>query len=143
MLVLITHETSGRVREEFLAQGHDAYSCDLLPSEDDSPRHVIGDAWETIQRMRPDLVGMHPECTYLNGAGIHWNNRGRGWERTEAAVENARKLMSLPMKWYLENPVGVLSSRIRKPDQIIQPYEFGDDASKKICLWLNSLSLRS
>jgi hypothetical protein len=75
----------------------------------------------------------------MNGAGLHWNNRGRGWEKTEASIEEVKWCMSHNMPWYLENPVGIISSRIRKPDQIIQPYQFGDDASKKTCLWLNRL----
>ena len=139
MKVLICCESSGVVREAFRALGHDAWSCDLLPADDSSPHHyqcdmfeVIGDEW--------DLVGMHPECTYMTVAGIHWNNRGRGWERTEAAIEQVRRLMERKGAWYLENPVSIISTRIRKPNQIIQPYEFGDDASKKTCLWLNGLS---
>jgi hypothetical protein len=86
-----------------------------------------------------DFIGAHLPCTYLNGAGIHWNNRGRGWDKTEAALEDVRWFLSLPQPGYLENPVGIISTRIRKPDQIIQPYEFGDDASKKTCLWLKSI----
>lgn len=80
--------------------------------------------------------------TYLCGSGIHWNNRGRGWERTEQAVEFVLKLAEAPISQItIENPIGILSTRWRKPDQIIQPYEFGDDASKKTCLWLKGLPL--
>lgn len=86
-----------------------------------------------------DMFGFHPTCQYVNGAGIHWNNRGRGWEKTEAAVAFARMLMQRPEPWYLENPVGILSTRIRKPDQTVQPYDYGDDASKRTCLWLHRL----
>lgn len=138
MKILIAFETSGRIREAMRANGHDVYSCDVLPSEDDSPRHIISDV-RTLDLTAYDLVGMHPPCTYLTGSGIHWNDRGRGWERTEESIALVQWLMSHDVPWYLENPVGIISSRIRKPDQIIQPYEFGDDASKKTCLWLNKL----
>lgn len=138
MRVLIVCESSGTVREAFRKLGHDAWSCDLLPADDGSPHHYKCDMREVIDSTW-DFVGMHPECTYVNGAGIHWNNRGRGWEKTEASIEQIKWLMSHTMPWYLENPVGIISTRIRKPNQYIQPYEFGDDASKKTCLWLNKL----
>ena len=138
MKIFIAFETWGRIREAMRANGHEVWSCDVLPSEDDSPRHIIADV-RTLDLSAYDLVGMHPPCTYLTGSGIHWNNRGRGWERTEEAIALVRWLMSHDVPWYLENPVGIISSRIRKPDQIIQPYEFSDDASKKTCLWLNRL----
>jgi hypothetical protein len=88
-----------------------------------------------------DLLIMHPDCTYLAVSGLHWNHRRPGRAAmTEAAVEFVRKLMALPCaRWAIENPVGCLSSRIRKPDQIIQPWHFGDDASKATCLWLKNL----
>lgn len=85
------------------------------------------------------MMGFHPPCTYLSVSGIHWNNRGRGWDSTNDALEFVRWCMSHRCPWYLENPVSIISSKIRKPDQTIQPYEFGDDASKRTCLWLNSL----
>jgi hypothetical protein len=94
-------------------------------------REVISQDW--------DLIGMHPECTYMTVAGIHWNYNWRGHEKTKKALEQVRWLMSHKVPWYLENPVSVISTKIRKPDQIIQPYEFGEDASKSTCLWLNEL----
>lgn len=99
------------------------------------------DARDAIRLGGWDLIGLHPPCTYLTVAGIHWNNRGRGWEKTEEAVELVKELLELTRATpsYLENPVSLISSRIRKPDQIIQPYDFGEDASKKTCLWLNKL----
>lgn len=136
--VLIVCECSGTVRQAFRDLGHEAWSCDLRPADDSSEFHYQCDMRDVIEGDW-DLVGMHPDCTYMTVAGIHWNNRGRGWERTEAAVEQVRWLMSYTFPWYLENPVSIISSRIRKPDQIIQPYEFGADASKKTCLWLNKL----
>lgn len=138
MRVLITHESSGTVREAFRALGHDAWSCDLLQADDGSPRHyqcdvreVIGGGWH--------LIGMHPACTFICGSGLHWNDRGRGWEKTDAALADVRWLMDRDVPYYLENPVGIISTRIRKPDQTIQPYDFGEDASKRTCLWLNGL----
>lgn len=151
MRVLIACERSGIVREAFRALGHDAWSCDLEPAED------AGDAWWTqhFQRNVLDIFGQidrgflppfdlmiaHPECRYLSVSGLHWNHRRP--ERaalTEEAVAFALALWNAPIaKVALENPVGILSSRIRKPDQIIQPYEFGEDASKATCLWLRGL----
>lgn len=137
--VLITHECSGVVRESFRALGHEAWSCDLKDADDNSPHHYRTDWREAVADRQWDFIGSHPVCTYLNGAGIHWNNRGRGWERTEEALNEIRELLAIQVPGYIENPVGVISSRIRKPDQIVQPYEFGDDASKKTCLWLRGL----
>lgn len=94
---------------------------------------------EIIDAQPWDLVGMHPNCKYLCGSGIHWNDRGRGWDGTNKALDEVRWLMSHTMPWYLENPVGLISTRIRKPSQCVQPFEFGDDASKKTCLFLNRL----
>lgn len=140
MKVLICMESSGVVREAFRARGHDAWSCDLLPSDDGSPYHHQGDV-RAVLRAQPeqDLIGFHPPCTYLCGSGIHWNDRGRGWEETDQAIGFVLWCMSHDIPWYLENPVGLISTMIRKPDQTIQPYQFGDDASKKTCLWLNKL----
>lgn len=123
------------------AVGVDAYSCDLLPADDASPHHIQGDCLDAMQERDWCGYGMHPDCTYLTVAGIHWNNRGRGWDRTFAALEFVRQLMKLGggKPWYLENPVSIISTRVRKPDQIIQPYQFGEDASKATCLWLNGL----
>jgi len=140
MRILICCESSGTVRNAFRALGHDAWSCDLLPADDSSPYHIQGDCLEQLDNGW-DMFGFHPPCTFLCVSGIHWNNRGRGWEQTEQALAFVRKLMARPEPWYLENPVSIISSRIRKPDQIIQPYQFGEDASKKTCLWLNRLPL--
>ena len=136
--VLIVCESSGTVREAFRRLGHDAWSCDLLPADDGSENHYKCDAREVLTDAW-DLVGMHPPCTYLSVSGIHWNNRGRGWERTHEALGFVEWLMSHDMPWYLENPMSIISTKIRKPDQIIQPYDFGEDASKRTCLWLNRL----
>lgn len=137
--ILIGCETSGIVREAFSRLGFNAYSCDILPSEDGSEFHIVGDVLKVAFEKEWSLIVVHPPCTYLSVSGIHWNNRGRGWEKTELAVEFVRKLMELEGFWALENPISIISSRIRRPDQIIQPYEYGEDASKKTCLWLNGL----
>ena len=139
MKVLVACEYSGRVRDAFLAAGHDAMSCDLLPT--DAPglhyqgdvRDVLGDGW--------DLMIAHPPCTYLSVSGMHWTVRGlRDPRLTEEALDFVRLLMDAPIQRIaIENPVSVISSRIRKPDQIITPYQYGHDASKKTCLWLKDL----
>lgn len=140
MKICIFYESSGIVREAFRAKGYDAWSCDVQAADDGSKFHIQGDAIDHLDDGW-DMLGFHPPCTFVNGAGIHWNNRGRGWDRTEHAVNYARALMKRREPWYLENPVGILSTRIRRPDQTIQPHNFGDDASKKTCLWLHRLPL--
>jgi len=139
MRVLVACEYSGRVRDAFIAAGHDAMSCDLLPTDVAGPHYqgdvldIINDGW--------DLMVAHPPCTYLSVSGMHWTTRGlRDPQLTEDALDFVRKLLDAPIGMIaLENPVSVISSRIRKPDQIINPYEFGHDASKKTCLWLKNL----
>jgi hypothetical protein len=136
--VLVACEYSGVVRDAFLAQGHDALSCDLLPSESPGP-HYQGDVRDLLKSSW-DLLICHPPCTYLSVSGIHWNNRGRGWEKTDEALEFVEMLLGADVPHIaLENPVSIISSRIRKPDQIIQPHQFGHDASKATCLWLKGL----
>jgi len=131
MRVLVACEYSGRVREAFRKRGHDAWSCDLLPSDDDSPHHIQGDVLEVINDDW-DLMIAHPPCTYLSVSGLHWNKRD--------ALQFVRLLLDAPVdRIALENPVSCISTRIRKPDQIIQPWQFGHDASKKTCLWLKNL----
>lgn len=138
MKVLIACEYSGTVRDAFIAAGHDAMSCDLLPTEKPGP-HYQGDVLDILDDGWDLLIG-HPPCTYLSVSGIHWNNRGRGWDKTEKALEFFRLLLDAPIaRIAIENPVGIVSSRIRKPDQIIQPYRFGHNASKATCLWLKNL----
>jgi len=140
MRVLVGCEFSGVVRNAMRRLGHEAWSCDLLAAEDGSPYHLhgdvrqyLGDGW--------DLGIFHPPCTYLTVSGLHWNGRVPDRARkTEDAIVFVRTLLEAPIpRIALENPVGCLSTRIRKPDQIIQPYEFGADASKKTCLWLKNL----
>jgi site-specific DNA-cytosine methylase len=139
MRVLVACESSGTVRDAFRALGHDALSCDLLPSDNGGPHYqgdvtdILGEGW--------DLMIAHPPCTYLSVSGMHWTTRGlRDPKLTDDALDFVRLLMAAPIpRICIENPVSIISSRIRKPDQIIQPWQFGDDASKKTCLWLKGL----
>ena len=113
-------------------------SCDLLPTESDGP-HYQGDVMDVLCE-EWDMMIAHPPCTYLSVSGIHWNNRGRGWEETRKALNFVRLLMAAPIpRIAVENPISIISSWIRKPDQIIHPHQFGHDASKKTCLWLKNL----
>lgn len=141
MRVLIACEYSGAVRDAFRARGHDAMSCDLLPTDVPGPHYqgdvfdVIGDGW--------DLMVAHPPCTYLSSSGLHWNGRVEGRAaKTEDALAFVRALLDAPIpRIAVENPVGCIGTRIRKADQTIQPHQFGDDASKATCLWLKGLPL--
>lgn len=140
MRILVACESSGVVREAFRARGHDAWSCDLLPADDGSKHHVQGDALRVL-RDGWDMMICHPPCRFLSSSGLHWNGRvpGRA-EQTEEAISFARALWSAPIERIaLENPIGRLSKALRRPDQIIQPHQFGADASKATCLWLKGL----
>ena len=139
--VLVACEYSGTVRDAFRRRGHDAVSCDLLPTDAPGPHYqgpvqdIISDRW--------DLMIAHPPCTYLSVSGMHWTTRGlRDPQLTDDALEFVRMLMGAPVpRIAVENPISVISTRIRKPDQIITPSQFGHDASKKTCLWLKGLPL--
>lgn len=154
--VVIYCETSGIVREAFRRNGHDAISVDLLPSQDGSKHHVIADMWEHAATMIanatiPDLAIFHNDCTYLTASAEWAYSDGPyhikvkpetlvGAQRRaarELAIEDVYTIDRLPFpRKVLENPVGVLSRRFRRPNQIIQPFELGEDASKKTCFWL-------
>lgn len=141
MKVLVACESSGSVRDAFTAAGHDATSCDLLPSE--SPgKHYQGDVRDMLGESW-DILIAHPPCTYLSSSGSHWNTRRpERAAQTEDAILFADLFINgcahIPLR-AIENPIGCLSTRIRKPDQIIQPWQFGADASKSTCLWLVGL----
>ena len=141
MRVLIACEYSGAVRDAFRARGHDAMSCDLLPTDVDGP-HYHGDVFDVIGNGW-DLMIAHPPCTYLCSSGLHWNGRVEGRAaKTEDALAFVRALFDAPIpRIAIENPVGCIGTRIRKADQTIQPHQFGDDASKATCLWLKGLPL--
>lgn len=142
MRVLVACEHSGVVRRQFRELGHDAWSADLLPADDGSEYHIQGDVLSILDDGW-DMMIAFPPCQYITGAGLHWNKyRPERKALTEEALEFVRALLDAPIdKIALENPVGAISTRIRKPDQIIQPYEFGEDASKRTCFWLKGLPL--
>jgi len=139
MKVLVACEYSGIVRDAFAAKGHDAWSCDILPTE--SPgNHFQGDVLEHLDKGW-DIMIAHPPCTHLAVSGARWFTEGKKpWSLQEEALDFVRKLLDAPIhKIALENPVSVISTKIRKPNQIIQPFQFGHDVSKKTCLWLKNL----
>jgi len=152
MRVIIGYETSGMVREAFRALGHNAWSCDILPADDGSPYHIQCDIFD-VANEDWDIGIFHPPCTYLTGSAAWAFKDGPyhqkvkpitlvGADRRAAradALKDVLRLMALPYPKAIENPVGAISTYICKPDQIIQPYMFGDDASKKTCLWLDRL----
>lgn len=195
MRVLVACEYSGVVRDAFKSAGHNAWSCDFLPSEstgahyEGDVRHMLegwepvqftsqcdsdGSGWCHLRDVDPsecpcigptqdgveymekdgtlfgrlidhphwDLMIAHPPCTYLCSSGLHWNSRTAGRsDKTEEALAFVKLLMDAPIPMIaLENPVGCISTRIRKPDQIIQPWQFGHNASKSTCIWLKNLS---
>lgn len=136
MKVLVACEYSGIVRDAFITRGHNAVSCDLLPTEREGP-HYLGDVFDIINDGW-DLMIAHPPCTHLAVSGARWFK--------EKMVEQAQalafvtKLMAVPIpKIAIENPISIISSRIRKPDQIIQPWQFGHGETKATCLWLKNL----
>lgn len=155
MRVLVGCEFSGVVRDAFAARGHDAWSCDLLPSARGG-QHYQCDVRDVVH-LDWDLFIFHPTCTYLTVAAAwcyyhpddkhlpesdrrphpKWPDRK---QQQKDSIEFCKWGMGLPIKRIaMENPIGVLSSQYRKPDQIIQPHQFGHDASKSTCLWLNNL----
>lgn len=140
MNVLVACEFSGRVREAFRKKGHNAWSCDLERALDGSCWHYEEDVLRCLVTGAWDLVIAHPPCTYLCSSGLHWNKRiSERAEKTAEAVEFFVKFIRCAPKVCIENPVGIMSTLYQKPDQIIQPYQFGDDASKSTCLWLQGL----
>lgn len=142
MNVLVVCECSGVVREAFRRRGHAAWSCDLKPAEDGSPYHHTGDGLRIARRPGWDLVIAHPPCTYLCASGMHWTTRGlRDPKLTQDALEFVAALWSLPAaRVCIENPVGAIRGLLAPATQYIQPYQFGDDASKRTGLWLRGLA---
>jgi len=134
--VLVACEYSGVVRDAFLARGHDAVSCDLLPTDVPGP-HIEGDV-RAVLNDDWDLMIAHPPCTHLCSSGaLHFHKKAT---QQAEALQFVRDLLDSPIpRVCVENPVGVLSTRLRKPDQIIHPWEFGHPESKTTCLWLKRL----
>jgi len=138
MNVLVGCEFSGAVRDAFIAAGHNTMSCDLLPSEKPGPhyqgdvRDVLGDGW--------DLMVAHPPCTHLAVSGARHFAEKIADGRQQAALDFVRLLMDAPIpRIAIENPISIISSRIRKPDQVIHPWQFGHGETKATCLWLKNL----
>jgi hypothetical protein len=136
--ILIACEFSGRVRDAFRERGHNAISCDLLPTERPGP-HIQGDVLEVLSAGWEMLIAF-PPCTYLANSGARW------WAQRQpeqaAALAFVQRLLDAPIpRVALENPEGYLSTAIRKPDQLIHPWEYGEPEEKKTCLWLTNLPL--
>ena len=140
MKILVACEFSGRVRNAFRQEGHQAWSCDLLPAETPSPYHLQQPV-ETLltEENRWELLIAFPPCTDLAVSGA-WQWPRKGPERQQAAIQFVKLLLNAPVpRIALENPIGKLSTALRKPDQILQPWHFGDPATKATCLWLKNL----
>lgn len=136
MRILVACEFSGIVRERFACLGHNVWSCDLLPTELPG-QHIKGDVLEHLQDGW-DIMIAHPPCTHLAVSGARWFKEKR--KEQQEALDFVRKLMEAPiLKICIENPVSIISSKIRKPDQIIQPWQFGHGETKATCLWLKNL----
>ncbi len=138
MKILIACEYSGEVREAFRAAGHDAMSCDLLPTDAPGPHYqgpvedIIYEGW--------DMMIAFPPCTHLAVSGARWFKEKRADGRQQDALAFVRMLMDAPIaRIAIENPVSIISSHIRKPDQTIQPWQFGHGETKRTCLWLKNL----
>lgn len=147
--ILITHEESQVVMSAFLQMGHDAYSCDLLPTSGDYPdRHLQMDCFKAIQIVKPDFLGMHPECTrltvaankyYLPQYAERFPNIRQERKRAIRHFLKCVEALEAVGCGYIENPIGIMSRLYRKPNQIIQPYQFGHTERKSTCLWLFGL----
>lgn len=144
MIILVACEFSGTVRRAFRERGHDAWSCDLLPADDGDPHHEQCDVAELIGYPHWDMIISFPPCTHLSVSGARYfknkqKQQADALDFVRLCLDPPDNGRGSPRKICMENPVGVISSRIRKPDQIIQPWQFGDNASKKTCLWLRNL----
>lgn len=137
MRVLVACESSGTVRRAFRERGHDAWSCDLLPADDGSEFHIQGDARKAL-RDGWDLLIAHPPCTHLSVSGSRWFKEKEDVQQD--ALDFFCRFLCAPIPQIaVENPVSVVSSWIRKPDQILQPWQFGHGETKATCLWLKNL----
>ena len=137
MRVLVACEFSAVVRDAFRALGHDAWSCDLLPCEGDPTWHYQADVFGLLG-MRWDIMVAHPPCTHLSVSGARWFKDKR--KEQEQAIAFFMELVNAPIERIaVENPISIMSSKYRKPDQIIQPWMFGHGETKATCLWLKGL----
>ena len=146
MKILVACEESQAITKELRKLGHEAFSCDLLPCSGGHPEwHYNQDVFEVIDKGW-DMMIAHPPCTFLAVSGARWLYNKDGtkneerWKNQAEALDFVQRLMDAPIdKIAIENPISVISSHIRKPDQIVQPWQFGDKAQKSTCLWLNNL----
>lgn len=138
--ILVACEESQVVTKAMRQHGHEAYSCDLLPTSGGNPEWHIKEDCRLIMDPRHgwDMVIAFPPCTYLAVSGARWNTGSRLSDQT-TAIFFFLSFTTLPMPWAIENPIGIMSSRYRKPDQIIQPWQFGHGETKATCLWLHRL----
>lgn len=140
MRVIVACEYSATVRDAFRARGHDAWSCDILPTEGDPQWHIEGDAYIAAYGFPWDLMIAHPPCTDLAVSGSRHFPAKIADGRQARALDFVKMLMDAPIpRIAIENPISVISSNIRKPDQIIQPWQFGHGETKATCLWLKNL----
>jgi hypothetical protein len=139
MRVLVACEYSGRVRDAFISKGHDAMSCDMLPTDAPGP-HYQGDVRDLLGLGIWDLMIAHPPCTHLAISGARHFAAKKASGVQDYALDFVRLLLDAPIhRIALENPISIISSRIRKPDQIIQPWQYGHGETKATCLWLKNL----
>ena len=145
MRVLVACEYSGRVREAFRAKGHDAWSCDVIPADDNSPYHIKEDIRDVLFRNRFsgswDMMLAFPPCTHLASSGARWFKEKEADGRQRKGIDFFMELAEANIdRIAIENPIGIMSTRYRKPDQIIQPWQFGHGETKATCLWLKNLT---
>ena len=140
MRILIACEYSGKVRDAFISKGHDAVSCDILPTEKPGPHHqgsvldILDDGW--------DMMIAFPPCTHLASSGARWFAEKRADGRQQDGVDFFMRMINAPIERIaVENPIGIMSRTYRKPDQIIQPWQYGHGETKATCLWLKNLPL--
>ena len=140
MKILIACEFSGTVRRAFAKKGHNVTSCDLLPSDDDSKDHYQGDVFDLLNNNKYDLMIAFPPCTHLAVSGAKHFAKKREDGRQQQGIDFFLQIVNANIpKIVVENPVGIMSTLFRKPDQIIQPWQFGDNAQKTTCLWLKDI----
>ena len=139
MKVLVACECSGVVRSAFRARGHEAWSCDIKPCEDSDYHHHITVDVRLVLSQDWDLVIAHPPCTNLCVSGARWFPAKRADGSQQRAIDFFMMFTRLTCKWAIENPIGIMSRLYRKPEQIVQPWQYGHGETKATCLWLNGL----
>jgi hypothetical protein len=141
MDILIACEYSGTVRDAFRRRGHNAISCDLLPSDSDGP-HITGDVFDLLLDRSWDMMIAFPPCTHLAVSGARWFPEKRADGRQQAGIDFFMAMMNAPIERIaVENPIGIMSTQYRRPDQIVQPWMFGHAEQKSTCLWLKNLPI--